>query len=169
MSDPDPSSAAVLLRPASAADAHGLALLHAGCFEDAWSAVAMVEVLAMPGAFGFTLSFDGLPPAGLALARVNTDEAELLTLAVGAPWRRHGLARMLIRATLAEAARRGARRMFLEVAEDNAGAQALYAEEGFAPVGRRRGYYVRRDGPPADALTLRRDIAAPARRSFIFS
>lgn len=157
----DEVAPALALRPALAADAPGLALLHAGCFEDAWSAAAMVEVLAMPGAFGFVAGFASLPPAGLALARTNTDEAELLTLAVGTPWRRHGLARLLVRAVAAEAERRGAVRLFLEVAEDNPGARALYAGEGFAQVGRRRGYYMRRQAPAADALTLRRDLAAP--------
>lgn len=139
-------------------DAPALALVHAACFDDPWSVVAMLEVLAMPGAFGFAILFPGLPPAAFALARVNTDEAELLTLAVGTAWRRHGLARELIGAVAGHAAAQGARRLFLEVAEDNAAARALYASAGFAPVGRRRGYYVRRGQPAADALTLRRDL-----------
>jgi ribosomal-protein-alanine N-acetyltransferase len=145
-------------RPVERADAPALALVHAACFDEPWSAIAILEVLAMPGAFGFAIMFPGLPPAAFALARVNTDEAELLTLAVGVAWRRHGLARHLIGAVAGRAAAQGARRLFLEVAEDNAAARALYASEGFAPVGRRRGYYVRRDQPAADALTLRRDL-----------
>jgi ribosomal-protein-alanine N-acetyltransferase len=57
-----------------------------------------------------------------------------------------------------EAARRGARRIYLEVAEDNAAARALYAAEGFEPIGRRRGYYARREGPAVDAITMRREV-----------
>jgi ribosomal protein S18 acetylase RimI-like enzyme len=87
-------------------DAPALALVHAGCFDEPWSATAIIEVLAMPGAFGFATVFSGLPPAAFALARVNADEAELLTLAVGAPWRRHGLARDLIDAVARHAAAR---------------------------------------------------------------
>jgi ribosomal-protein-alanine N-acetyltransferase len=52
----------------------------------------------------------------------------------------------------------GAERMFLEVAEDNAAARALYARAGFAEAGRRRGYYARPDGPAADALVLALDL-----------
>jgi [ribosomal protein S18]-alanine N-acetyltransferase len=44
--------------------------------------------------------------------------------------------------------------MFLDVAEGNGPAAALYRGLGFAEVGRRRRYYP--DG--ADALVLRRDL-----------
>jgi ribosomal-protein-alanine N-acetyltransferase len=56
-----------------------------------------------------------------------------------------------MRALMADAARRGAREMFLEVAEGNAAARALYAGLGAAEAGRRRRYYP--DG--SDALVLR--------------
>ncbi|MFM8988423.1 MAG: GNAT family N-acetyltransferase [Alphaproteobacteria bacterium] len=151
-------SDAPLLRAGTRDDAPVLALLHAACFEDPWSLAAMLEVLAMPAAFAHVLAFDGLPPAAMAITRVAADEAELLTLAVGVPWRRHGLARALLAEAGEEAARRGARRIYLEVAEDNAPARALYAAEGFEPIGRRRGYYARREGPAVDAITMRREI-----------
>jgi ribosomal-protein-alanine N-acetyltransferase len=50
-----------------------------------------------------------------------------------------------------EAAARGAQEIFLEVAESNAAARALYAKARAQEVGRRRRYYA--DG--ADALVLR--------------
>jgi ribosomal-protein-alanine N-acetyltransferase len=56
---------------------------------------------------------------------------------------------------LAEAVRRGAREVFLEVRVDNDGARALYASEGFAELGRRRGYY---DGGRVDAVTMRKQL-----------
>jgi ribosomal-protein-alanine N-acetyltransferase len=146
------------LRAAACADAPALALLHAACFDDPWSLPAMLEVLAMPAAFGHVVEFDGLPPAAMAISLVAADEAELLTLAVAAPWRRHGLAQALVDEAAMEAARRGARRIYLEVAEDNAAARALYAAEGFEPIGRRRGYYARREGPAVDAITMRREV-----------
>lgn len=151
-------SGAPRLRAAAREDAPALALLHAACFEDPWSLAAMLDVLAMPAAFGHVVEFDGLPPAAAAITRVAADEAELLTLAVGVAWRRHGLARALVDAASEEAGRRGARRLYLEVAEDNAPARALYAAEGFEPIGRRRGYYARREGPAVDAITMRREI-----------
>jgi ribosomal-protein-alanine N-acetyltransferase len=47
----------------------------------------------------------------------------------------------LLESLLAYAAERGAHRVLLEVAADNAPAQRLYAAHGFQPVGLRRGYY----------------------------
>ena len=47
---------------------------------------------------------------------------------------------------------------FLEVAADNAAAQALYARAGFAESGRRRGYYRRPDGSGLDALVMQRAL-----------
>lgn len=49
---------------------------------------------------------------------------------------------------------RGAKTMFLEVAEDNHAARALYQNFGFAMVGRRPGYYARKEQTAMDALIL---------------
>ncbi|MFU1477623.1 hypothetical protein ACM25N_07930 [Roseovarius sp. C7] len=46
---------------------------------------------------------------------------------------------------------------FSEVAEDNAGAIALYRAAGFGECGRRKGYY-RRAGGAVDALVLAKDL-----------
>ena len=61
---------------------------------------------------------------------------------------------------MVRAAALGAERMFLEVAEGNAAARALYARTGFAGAGRRRGYYARADGSREDALILALNFAA---------
>jgi ribosomal-protein-alanine N-acetyltransferase len=55
---------------------------------------------------------------------------------------------------MAEAHRRGARHVLLEVAADNVPAQKLYASYGFDIVGVRRGYY---QPSNTDALVMRRD------------
>lgn len=151
-------SAEPVLREAALGDAERLAMLHAQCFTDCWSTAAMIEVMRAPGSFGFVVEIAQLPLCALALARCAADEAELLTIGVSPAWRRHGLARELIAAVSDEARARGARRLFLEVAEDNAAARALYADEHFTPVGRRPGYYARPDAPPVDALTMRREL-----------
>jgi len=41
---------------------------------------------------------------------------------------------------------------------DNPGALALYEAAGFAPSGRRPGYYARTDGPAVDAVVMRREL-----------
>ncbi len=68
----------------------------------------------------------------------------------------------LVRAAAGVALAAGAQTLWLEVAEDNAAARALYAAAGFEEAGRRRRYYPRANGP-VDALTLRcRLNSAPA-------
>ena len=66
----------------------------------------------------------------------------------------HGLGGELLRALLAEARRRGAAEVLLEVRAENAAAQQLYARHGFERIGVRRGYY-RPGGTDAHVLRLR--------------
>ena len=84
---------------------------------------------------------------------VAADEAEILTIAVTPSVRRQGLARTMLRRAGQEARARGAVRVFLEVAADNAAARGLYWREGFREVGRRKAYYLRPD-KRVDALVL---------------
>jgi ribosomal protein S18 acetylase RimI-like enzyme len=77
-------------------------------------------------------------PAGFASWRqVVPDEAELLNLGVDPGFRRRGVATALLRA-LTDVAQG---EVFLEVAEPNTGAAALYRQAGWEAVGVRRGYY----------------------------
>ena len=125
-----------------------LAGLHAAAFDAPWSATAFADLLGQAGVF---LEGD---TDGFVLIRTVADEAEVLTLAVRPAARRKGLAACLLRAATARAAAIGATRMFLEVAEDNAPARALYGALGFEAAGRRPRYYLRTDGPAVDALLL---------------
>lgn len=154
----------VRLIPAGLAHVPQVTTLHKACFDDPWSQRSIAEVLAAPGAFAYlamlpsaSLFSTGEVSCGFAIARVAEDEAELLSIGVAPEWRRRGLARRLIDEVLARAASRGVRSIFLEVAEDNHGAQALYAGYGFEPIGRRKDYYRRPEGAVA-AVTMRRPV-----------
>ena len=147
------------------AHAELLAALHMASFAagERWDAAAIAALLAMPGCFA-ELAPDpeprgmapaGMAPAGMAIARVASDEAELLTLAVLPACRRQGLAAGLLDTVMRHAAAAGANRMFLEVAETNIAASALYRRAGFAVVGRRPRYYA----GGADALVMSRALA----------
>ncbi len=68
---------------------------------------------------------------------------------------------MLLVASIAAATAAESRALFLEVAEDNAAARALYELHDFRPVGRRPDYYRMRDGSTVAALTMRRDLTKP--------
>jgi ribosomal-protein-alanine N-acetyltransferase len=133
------------IRPLEATELALLARLHGACFEDAWSEATLAGLLASPGAFAF-LADQG---EGFVLARAVAGEAEILSLGVLAAFRRKGIARRLLSAAAAEVRCRGAERLFLEVASDNAAALALYRRAGFAQVGRRTGYYHRPAGAVA--------------------
>lgn len=91
--------------------------------------------------------------AGLAAAG---DQADVQTIAVLAEWRGTGVGGAMLTELLAEAARRGAVSVFLEVRADNLGAQAVYDRFGFERIGLRRRYY--EDG--TDAIMMRKDLHA---------
>ncbi len=129
-----------------------LAAIHAACFppSEAWGAGVLRAMLEMPGVILAAEAGDGF-----VLARAAGGEAEILTLAVRPEARRRGLARRLLDRAAAAARGLGATALFLEVAEDNAPALALYAGAGFVPVGARRGYY----GPGRHARVLRLSLS----------
>ena len=144
------------IRRALAADAAALAVLNARCLPGApWSAAAIERLLAAPAGIGY-LAEQPAPALGFCLARIAADECEVVSLCVLPERRRAGLGRQLLEACLAEAGTRGCTVTFLEVAEDNGPALALYESLGFAPVGRRRAYYAPAPGTGRDALVLRR-------------
>ncbi len=141
-----------MIRIATPSDAAALAGLHAGSFPEPWDAAAMEALLEGEGVIALTA------PDGFILVRAVAGEAEIITLAVAPPARRHGLGRALIEAATDAVIRVGAESLFLEVAADNTPALALYGRCGFEPVGRRRGYYRRPNGPAMDALVLRKTL-----------
>ena len=140
---------AAATRMATPDDAARLAELHAQCFDEAWDEAAFTALLRD----SFTFALIAGEARAFIIVRVAADECEILSLGTRPSSRRLGFARVLIEAAGAEARRRGARRMFLEVAADNLAAHDLYADAGFAPVGRRPGYYIRA-ADRADAIIL---------------
>ncbi|MGB9377099.1 MAG: ribosomal protein S18-alanine N-acetyltransferase [Mycobacteriales bacterium] len=68
-------------------------------------------------------------------------ESYIQTLGVRRDRQGAGIGRALLSALLAEADRRRATSVALEVRADNAVAQRLYATQGFEPVGLRKRYY----------------------------
>ncbi len=149
-----------MLSPASVADAPLLAALHAPSFPDEpWSAESFTSLLESSGVFGLIGYSESCEaptrrPSGFILCRIAVDEGEVLTLSVLPALRRSGLGGRLLAGALVWWASCGTRTVFLEVAEDNAAAQALYHCAGFKPVGRRPGYYPR----GAAAIVLARDL-----------
>lgn len=149
---------AIAIRAASSRDAAMLARLHAQCFEQAWDKAAFAVFLDDAVTFALLAGAADKEQAFI-LVRAVADECEILSLGTLSAARRSGLARALVQAAGSEAHRRGARRMFLEVAADNVAALALYGQAGLVPTGRRLGYYARLSGQAADAVILSTDLA----------
>ncbi|HEV7158307.1 MAG TPA: GNAT family N-acetyltransferase [Caulobacteraceae bacterium] len=149
------------MKLALCADPALLAMLHAAAADEAWNAAEMAELLASPGVSALVATADDGAPAAFILCRLVAGEAEVLTLASRPDHRRQGLASTLLVAAEILLREQGARRLFLEVAEDNTAARALYARAGFHGVGRRTAYYVR-GRERVDALVLRRDLHGAA-------
>jgi ribosomal-protein-alanine N-acetyltransferase len=145
----------VKLRTAQLADAPAMARAHAAAFHAGWRASEIAKLMRIAGGFG-VVADDG--EAGFILVFAVAGEAEILTLAVPPALRRQGVGRALLAAATGLAAEAGAESMFLEVAEDNAAARALYLGAGFVVAGRRRDYYALADGTRSDALVLRLDL-----------
>ncbi|GIG40062.1 GNAT family N-acetyltransferase [Cellulomonas phragmiteti] len=99
-------------------------------------------VTGAPAAYLTATDTDGTDVAVIRAAPVD-DWVALSCLQVVPAARRRGLGRALTREALAVAARRGARRAFLQVEADNVAALTLYAALGFAPAHR----YVYREPP----------------------
>lgn len=153
---------------AASSDAAALAALHASAFDRPWDAAAISALLVSPHvialaspAQGFIMlqhvpsgkntGIDAGTDANKEGAVASPVEAEILTLAVHPKARRQGLARRLISRAIDHLA---VEKMFLEVAEDNHAAVALYQACGFAESGRRVNYYKNADGSRSDALLM---------------
>ncbi len=139
-------------------DAHAL---ETALFPDPWSVETFWSELAhVPETRHYLVARDGtalVGYAGLAAAGghgAHGGQADVQTLAVAPAAQGRGLGRRLLDALVAEARRRGATEVLLEVRAENAPAQALYAGAGFERIAVRRGYY-RPGNTDAHVLRLR--------------
>lgn len=114
------------------------------CYPDApWSAEEVARLQAAKA--GRFLS----EKSGFVLAHCIPPEAEVLLIAVDPTVQRSGIGTTLLQKLAEEADT-----IFLEVAEDNTPACALYHRFGFEETGRRRGYYSRSNGTAVDAVLM---------------
>ncbi|MCU1478669.1 MAG: N(6)-L-threonylcarbamoyladenine synthase TsaD [Subtercola sp.] len=152
------------IRVAGPSDLDAIMALETSTFgTDAWSPAMMRSDLAQKHCYYLVAEnpelrgVAGFPLGGYAglLSPQGAADADIQTIAVAPDARGHGLGRTLMRALIAEAVRRGARRVFLEVRADNPGAQHLYETLGFTSIGIRRGYY---QPDNVDAVVMRVEL-----------
>ena len=133
-----------------------MALEHRNFPTDAWSAQTMGTEIASAHNHYLVDEEDGrIIGYGGLRALPGGPDADIQTIALDAGYRGRGRGRMLLRALLDEAKRRGAQEVFLDVRADNPVAEGLYASEGFAELARRPHYYQPDD---VDAVVMRLDL-----------
>ena len=135
-----------------------LAQLHGASFHRGWGEAEFDAMLREPNTLVQRLR-RGTRVIGFAVSRIAADEAEILSIAVAARERGHGLSHGLLATHLGHLAGRGVRTVFLEVEETNQPARRLYDKAGFAVVGRRERYYREAGGEERNALVMRRDLS----------
>ncbi|MGA8114706.1 MAG: ribosomal protein S18-alanine N-acetyltransferase [Actinocatenispora sp.] len=118
-----------------------------------WSAAMFWNELASGHYYRVALDAgDILGYAGLAVT--HPGEAWVQNIAVRRDRQHAGVGTALLSDLLAEAARRGATRVLLEVATDNEPAKRMYERYGFVRIGVRKGYY---QPSNTDALVMLRE------------
>ena len=141
------------IRKMTAREVPQVAELEKLCFAMPWSEKSVAGELDNPLAL-WLVAMDGESLAGYVGSQTVMDETDMMNLAVTPQFRRQGVGEALVNALVASLKELGSRCLTLEVRDSNVPARALYAQRGFAEVGRRRGYY--RD-PREDALILRKE------------
>ena len=145
----------IAIAAATRADIDAVAQLELLAFADPWTRQAFEAALNERHARFRVAHARAGAVVGYLIAWFVLDEAEIANLAVVPTARRHGVARALLEAIIAEARESRIARLFLEVRESNAAARALYASMGFLPIARRPRYYRK---PMEDAIVLRLEL-----------
>ncbi len=111
------------------------------CYPRPWSGALFLSELAQRSTRRYIVATIGPMLVGYAGLMLVGEEGHVTTLTVDPPWHRHGIATAMLLDLARAAPGRGVRHLTLEVRTGNTGAQALYGQFGFAPVGVRRNYY----------------------------
>ena len=147
------------VRAAAPADLPVLQTLDAALFgADAWTRGAWSAELAdVSGRFACVATL-AETIVGYAVVRVTADVADLLRIGVAPDHQRLGVGSVLLSELVQGSRAVGARRLLLEVAEDNDPARAFYARQRFAVIATRPRYY----SGDRDALVMARSLSVDA-------
>ena len=139
-------------------DLERIAMIERECFSVPWTP-EQLRVQLRPGHV-----FLGACEDGEALGYVGMeyvlDEGYISNVAVAAGSRRRGIAGALLRELERRARALGLAFLTLEVRESNQPARALYANSGYAVVGRRKNYY---QNPREDAILMKLEFSGNER------
>ncbi len=154
------------LRPYTKADLDVLFALDQVCFPPkiAYSRGELFYFLSHPRSFA-TVAEEAGQVAGFSIAQSimagGRRVGHVITIDVPPLMRRRGVASLLMREIEQRLLAQNAVRLTLEMAVDNAGAQAFYMREGFEVTGRMPGYYAGKIDALVMAKTLVGNLDAP--------
>ena len=132
------------IRPMSVEDLDGVLRVERASFPNPWSREQFAHELVNPVSRAYTINVGrdgGEELAGYLIFWVVHGEAHRLDIAVDPVFRRTGVARTLLAASLDMMRANMVFEVFLEVRRSNAAARALYRGFGFKEVYERKGYY----------------------------
>ncbi len=139
-----------IIRDASLEDIPALEKLEQLCFSVPWTKEQLIGQLP-DGTHRFLVAERGGELLGYVGMMFVLDEGYISNVVTAPPARRNGIGRALISALLKQAEELALSFVTLEVRRSNEPAKALYAQQGFIPVGERRDYYQR---PKEDAILM---------------
>lgn len=136
------SCSIIIARPS---DLEGIHQLQCLAGYNAWSETQVAKLIARETVLVcLNSSNDAL--LGFVFFSVVLDEAELLNIVVNPNYRQQGWAEKLLLALKQQLKSSGAATLFLEVAEDNTAALALYKKHQFKQIAVRKNYYKQASG-----------------------
>ncbi len=144
------------IRSMSRSDVPAVATLEREIYPEPWSARIFFDELAQSNRTYIVVTNEG-EIHGYGGVMLIEDDAHITTIAVVPGYRRKRLGTRIMLALVEEALAVGARHLTLEVRATNTDAQTLYERFGFAPVGKRKGYYAGEDAIVMWALDVDAD------------
>lgn len=120
------------------------------CLSTAW---LEEQLRTLPAQAVYLIAREEETVCGIASVYCSPFDAELQNIAVLPAFRRRGISQALLDELFCILREKACEALFLEVAESNLAAQALYSKNGFGIVGRRAGFY-----RGEDALVMKKEF-----------
>ena len=130
-----------IIRQAKGEDARQIAEVEKACFSTPWSYESLKHDITENQRALYMTAEAGGKICGYAGLWKIIDEGHITNVAVSPDYRRKHIARSLLEALFASAAKQGIERFTLEVRAGNEAAKKLYGGFGFLEAGLRKGYY----------------------------
>jgi len=128
------------LKIAQLTDSNLLTEIHSECFEKGWNLAAIEDYMRQPNCYALLAG-----NLGFILFQIVVDECEIKTICVMPQERGKGYAKLLCAEAIDVISGLSAKKIFLEVAENNISALNLYKKLGFEVYGKREKYYANGD------------------------